>query len=72
MVPVRPGQVVQGGLHLLGPAQPGVPGIQVMLSALGQVITVILTQPAEPSGSRELGAFVGQWVQILALRRVGG
>ena len=32
-------QVVQGGHHLLGHAQPGVPGIQVMFSALGQVDT---------------------------------
>ena len=39
-------QVVQGGHHLRGPTQPGVPGIQVMFSALGQVVTVSDTHTA--------------------------
>ena len=51
---VRPGQVVQGGLHLLSPAEPGVPGVQVVLPALGQVVAMVLTQPTEPSSTWEL------------------
>ena len=41
-------------------------GVDEVLPALGQVVTVILTQSAEPFGSGELGTFVSQWVEVLA------
>ena len=47
-------QVVEGGLDLLAAGEPGVPGVAVVLPALGQVVAVVLAQAAEPPRAGEL------------------
>ena len=63
------GQVGEGGVQLPHPGQSLVARLRDVLQTLAQVITVILTQPAEPSGSRELGTLLFQEENIFPCDR---
>ena len=69
VVPGGPGQVVEGGVKLPLSGQSLVTLLIDVFKTLGEVVTVVFTQPTEPLGPRELGTSLLQEINILPCGR---